>query len=448
MIDWSPETITIVMFAAMLLLVLTGYPLAFCIGGVGMLMGILVFGPTALKLMYVRAHAAVTNYTLLAVPLFLFMGLMIERSGVAESLFDALNLWIGRLRGSLAIATVLTGTVLAACVGVFSASIVMLGLIALPAMLKRGYSRELACGSIIAGGCLGILIPPSIMIVLYGPMAGLSVGKLFMGAFGPGLMLSVLYMTYIAIRPIVQPSCAPPLPAAERNVSWGRKFYLLLTALVPPALLVLGVLGSIFFGIAAPTEAAGAGAFVATIIAAGYRKLNLRVLKETCLATLKASAFIIVIVTGASIFTGIFLSAGCGNVVADLIIAAPGGKWGAFVLIHFILFMLGMFLGWLGILLIMIPVVTPIGAALGFDPIWFALMIMVNLQMAYMTPPMAPAIFFLRGVVPPDSGIDTGTIIRGVVPIVALVMVGIVLLIIFPDIIMWLPNAMIKAKVT
>jgi len=190
MIDWSPETITIVMFAAMLLLVLTGYPLAFCIGGVGMFMGLLVFGSSSLKLMYVRAHAAVTNYTLLAVPLFLFMGLMIERSGVAEALFDALNLWIGRLRGSLAIATVLTGTVLAACVGVFSASIVMLGLIALPAMLKRGYSRELACGSIIAGGCLGILIPPSIMIVLYGPMGGLSVGKLFMGAFGPGLMLS------------------------------------------------------------------------------------------------------------------------------------------------------------------------------------------------------------------------------------------------------------------
>jgi len=444
MIDMSPETITIVMFVSMLLLVLTGFPLAFCIGGVGMIMGLLVMGPTSLKLMYVRAHGAVTNYTLLAVPLFLFMGLMIERSGIAESLFNALNLWIGRLRGSLAIATVLTGTVLAACVGVFSASIVMLGLIALPAMLKRGYSKELACGSIIAGGCLGILIPPSIMIVLYGPMAGLSVGKLFMGAFGPGLMLSALYISYIAIRPLIQPECAPPLPAEERAVSWGRKFYLLFTALIPPSLLVFGVLGSIFFGIAAPTEAAGAGAFVSMVIAAGYRKLSWRVLKETCFATLKASAFIIVIVTGASIFTGIFLSSGCGNVVADLVLSAPGGKWGVFVVIHIILFLLGMFLGWMGILLIMIPIVTPIGLAIGFDPIWFALMVMVNLQMAYMTPPMAPAIFFLRGVVPPDSGIDSGTIIRGVIPIIALVMVGIVLLIVFPDIIMWLPNTMIK----
>jgi tripartite ATP-independent transporter DctM subunit len=448
MIDWSPEQITVIMFAAMLLLVLTGYPLAFCIGGVGMIMGLLIMGTPSLKLMYVRAHGAVTNYTLLAVPLFLFMGLMIERSGVAESLFDALNLWIGRIRGSLAMATVLTGTVLAACVGVFSASIVMLGLIALPAMLKRGYNHELACGSIIAGGCLGILIPPSIMIVLYGPMAGLSVGKLFMGAFGPGLMLSGLYLIYIAVRPYIQPGCAPPLPPEERAVPWGRKFYLLFTALIPPLLLILGVLGSIFFGIAAPTEAAGAGAFVATLIAAGYRKLSWRVVKQTCIATLKASAFIIVIVTGASIFTGIFLSAGCGNVVADLVLSAPGGKWGVFVLIHLILFMLGMFLGWLGILLIMIPIVTPIGEALGFDSTWFALMIMVNLQMAYMTPPMAPAIFFLRGVVPPDSGIDSGTIIRGVVPIVALVMVGIVVLILVPDIIMWLPNAMIKAKVT
>jgi tripartite ATP-independent transporter DctM subunit len=324
----------------------------------------------------------------------------------------------------------------------------MLGLIALPAMLKRGYNHELACGSIIAGGCLGILIPPSIMIVLYGPMAGLSVGKLFMGAFGPGLMLSGLYLIYIAVRPYIQPGCAPPLPPEERAVPWGRKFYLLFTALIPPLLLILGVLGSIFFGIAAPTEAAGAGAFVATLIAAGYRKLSWRVVKQTCIATLKASAFIIVIVTGASIFTGIFLSAGCGNVVADLVLSAPGGKWGVFVLSHLILFMLGMFLGWLGILLIMIPIVTPIGEALGFDPTWFALMIMVNLQMAYMTPPMAPAIFFLRGVVPPDSGIDSGTIIRGVVPIVALVMVGIVVLILVPDIIMWLPNAMIKAKVT
>ncbi len=440
----SPETITIVMFAGMLLLVLTGYPLAFCIGGVGMFMGLLISGPVSLKLMYIRALGAINNYTLLAVPLFLFMGLMIQRSGVAEALFDALNLWIGRLRGSLAIATVLTGTVLAACVGVFSASIVMLGLIALPAMLKRGYGRELACGSIIAGGCLGILIPPSIMIVLYGPMAGMSVGKLFMGAFGPGFLLSGLYCSYIILRSLFQPSIAPSLPPEERAATWGYKIRVLFTSLVPPGFLILGVLGSIFFGIAAPTEAAGAGAFVSMLIAAGYKKFNLRVLKETCYATLKTSAFIIVVVTGASIFTGVFLSQGCGNVVADLILAAPGGKWGAFAVIHLILFMLGMFLGWMGILLIMVPVITPIGAALGFDPVWFALMVMVNLQMAYMTPPMAPAIFFLRGVVPPDSGITTATIIRGVIPIVSLVAVGIVILILVPNIVLWLPNAMIK----
>jgi len=445
MIELSPEIITIIMFAGMLLLVLTGFPLAFCIGGIGMIMGFLLDGSTSFKLMYVRAHGAVTNYTLLAVPLFLFMGLMIERSGVAESLFDALNLWIGKIRGSMAIATVLTGTVLAACVGVFSASIVMLGLIALPAMLKRGYNSEFACGAIIAGGCLGILIPPSIMIVLYGPMAGLSVGKLFMGAFGPGLLLSLLYCIYIIVRPIIQPSIAPPLPAEERAVSWSRKFYLLLTALMPPAMLILGVLGSIFFGIAAPTEAAGAGALVSMIIAAGYKKLSWAVIKATCYAVLKVSAFIIIVVTSASFFTGVFLSQGCGNVVADLVMSAPGGKWGIFVVIHIILFFLGMFLGWMGILLIMIPIITPIGQAIGFDPIWFALMIMVNLQMAYMTPPMAPAIFFLRGVVPPDSGIDAGVIIKGVVPIVALVVVGIIILILIPDIVMWLPDTMIKA---
>lgn len=409
-----------------------------------MVVGVVAWEPQVFAMFYARLFGVLTDYTFLAVPLFIFMGLMIERSGVSDKLFTTLHLWLGGFRGGLAIATVLLGTILAACVGVIAASVTMLGLIALPAMLKRGYSKEIAAGASCAGGTLGILIPPSIMLVLYGPMATISVGKLFMAAFIPGLVLSGLYCTYIGIRCFFKPEEGPPMPPEERAASWGRKVFLLLTSMIPPVFLILAVLGSIFFGIAAPTEAAGVGALAAIVMAATYRTLNLQVLKETTYGTMRTFSMVFVIVVGASFFTGVFLSLGCGDVVANFVLSAPFGRWGAFAIIMFIIFILGMFIDWIGIIMIMIPIVSPIGTALGFAPLWLAMMIILNLQMSFLTPPFAYAIFFLKGVTTPEMKIETGHIIRGVIPFIGLIMIGLGLCIAFPQIILWLPSIMIK----
>jgi len=444
LVELSPEIITILMFGGLLVGILFGYPLAIVIGGVGLFAGILFLGPMVFKMFPLRVLGLMSSYVLLAVPLFIFMGNMMEISGTAERLFGALYLWLGGLRGGLAIATVLMGTILAACVGIIAASTIMMGLIALPSMLQRGYSREVATGSVCAGGTLGILIPPSVMLVFYGPMSSLSVGKLMMGAFMPGLLLSVLYISYIGIRCIIRPEDGPPMPPEERAVPILKKISILLGGLVPPVFIILAVLGSIFFGIAAPTEAAALGALAATILALAYRRLTWETLTKSMLQTLKITCMAFLIVWGATMFTGTFLRVGGGDVVTNLVLAMPGGRWGAFWVIMFIIFILGMFIDWMGILFVMVPIVTPIGDVLGFDPIWFALMVCVNLQMSFMTPPFAYAIFFLKGISKPEWGVTTAHIIRGVIPFVALIIIGIVLCAVFPQIILWLPNMMIK----
>jgi len=444
MSELSPEIITLLMFGGVLLGVLTGFPLAIPIGGVGVIFGFALFGVPAFDLIYSRVFALVTDYTILAVPLFVFMGSMLERSGIAERMYSALYLWLGGFRGGLAIITVIIGTIMAACVGVIAASIAMLALIALPAMINRGYSKSLASGSICAGGCLGILIPPSIMLVIYGPMAWISVGQLFMAAFVPGLVLSGLYIGYITIRCFFQPKIAPAVPADERRVPFIKKTTLLLTSMLPTALLILSVLGVIFFGIAPPTEAAAVGAFVATLLAIIYRRFSWPVLKETALGTVKLTAMVLLIGSCSTAFVSVFLSAGGGKVVEGFIMAAPGGHWGSFAVIMFICFLLGMFIDWIGILFVMVPILAPIAPALGFDPLWFGMMICVNLQMSFMTPPFAYAIFFLRGTAPPELGVTTADIIRGVIPFVILIMVGLGLCIAFPQLILWLPGMMIK----
>lgn len=444
MIDLSPEAVAIAMAGGLLLGIASGFPLGLVLGGVAMVVGVLAWGPQVFSMFYDRLFGVLTEYTFLAVPLFIFMGIMVERSGISDKLFSALHIWLGGFRGGLAIGTVLLGTILAACVGVIAASVTMLGLIALPAMLSRGYSKEISTGACCAGGSLGILIPPSIMLILYGPMATISVGKLFMAAFIPGFTLSALYCTYIAIRCVVRPHEGPALPASERALPWSKKINMLLTSMVPPIFLILAVLGSIFFGIASPTEAAAVGALASILLAAAYRSLNLRVVKETAYRTMGTFSMVFVIVVGASFFTGVFLRQGCGDVVANLIMAMPGGKWGSFFVIMFIIFILGMFIDWIGIIMIMIPIVSPIVLDLGFNPLWFAMMIIVNLQMSFMSPPFAYAIFFLKGVTTPEMGIETSHIIRGVVPFIGLIMIGLLLFIKFPQFILWLPSMMIK----
>jgi tripartite ATP-independent transporter DctM subunit len=345
---------------------------------------------------------------------------------------------------SFLIAAMIMGTVLAACVGVIAASVIMIGLIAIPTMLNRGYNRELICGSVSAGGCLGILIPPSMMLIVYGPMAGISVGKLFMGAFGPGLMLSAIYMIYIAIRCRITPELAPPATIEERSIPLGKKLFALLTGMLPPLFLMFSVLGVIFFGIAAPTEAAAIGAVAATLLGVANRRLDWPVLRDSLKETMQITAMVMFIGWGANIFTGVFLRNGGGEVVANMILATPFGKWGAFAIVMFLVFILGFVMDWIGITFILVPILSPIVPELGFDPLWFALMICVNLQMSFMTPPMAPAMFYLRGIIKPEWNINTNYIIRGAIPFVMLIVLGLIICIIFPDIIMWLPHQMIK----
>ncbi|MFH1925413.1 MAG: TRAP transporter large permease subunit [Chloroflexota bacterium] len=446
MIDLSPEMVTAIMLGGVFIGVLTGYPLGFIVGALALFVGLFVFGGIVqvADVIYTNIYGIMTNYVIIAVPLFVFMGVMLERSGIAERLYDALYLWLGGLRGGLAIVTVLMGTIIAATVGIIAASITMLALAVLPSMLKRGYSKPLATGAVTAGGCLGILIPPSIMLVLYGPMAGISVGQLFFGAFLPGFTLSALYITYIAIRCYLQPQIAPSVPSEDRKVPFLKKTTMLLTSILPVAILILSVLGVIFFGVAPPTEAAGVGAFMATILAIAYRRFSLTTLKEASLITMRACGFIFVIVTMAVAFSAVFLGGGGREVMSNIILSAPGGKWGIFAIIMFIIFIMGMFIEWIAIVYIMVPIITPIAEAAGFPLLWFSIMVCVNLQMAFMTPPFASGIFICRGAADPKLGITMGDIVKGVLPHVALIIVGLIIFTLVPEIITWLPGQMIR----
>ena len=444
MIDISPQAVIILMFGGLFIGALLGYPLALVIGGVAMFVGFVAIGESVFDIFQMRIFALLTNYTLLAAPLFILMGVMVERTGIAERLYDGLYIWFGGIRGGLAIATILMGVVLSACVGIIAASIIMLGLIASPSMIKRGYDTKLVSGTVCAAGCLGILIPPSVMLIFYGPMANLSVGELLMGAFLPGLLLSGLYILYIGVISLINPRIAPPVPREERDIPFLKKFKILITSMLPPIILISAILGSIFFGIAAPTEAAAVGALAATLMAAAYRKLTFKVLSEAAVYTLKIISMALFIGVCASMFTAVFLKLGGGTEISRLLTSVPGGKWGTLAAIMFIVFLLGMVIDWIGILFIVIPIVTPIGELLGFDPIWFALMICINLQTSFMSPPFAPAIFFYKSIVKPEWNISTADIIRGVIPFIILVVIGITLCIVFPSIITWLPEHMIK----
>jgi len=444
MIELSPEIITAIMIGGVLLGVMTGFPLGAVVGSIGLISGYLVLGDATFQIIYSRVYSLAQNYPLLAVPLFTFMGIILQRSGIAAGLYDALYLLLGKFKGGLAISTVLVGTVLAACLGVVTASVTMLTLIALGPMLSKGYDKSLSSGSICAGGTLGILIPPSVMLVIYGPMAGISVGKLFMGAIFPGVILSALYCIYIGVKTFIHPELAPPLSVKERQVPLTRKMTMLVTSIIPPVILFAAVMGSIFFGIAPPTEAASVGAFASVLMALAYRKLSWKLVKYACVETMRISGFVFFIGCLAFAFVGIFMSVGGGDVITNIIMSVPFGKWGAFIVMMFIVFILGMFIDWIGIIFIMVPLLSPIAPALGFDPIWFAIMVCVNLQMSFLSPPFAISIFTCKGSAAPELGLTTADIIRGVIPFIVLIVIGIGLCILFPQLITWLPGHMIK----
>lgn len=443
MIDLSPEALTILMFLGLIIGLFMGHPLAFVLGGLAVIFGLISWGPSVFGMFMNRIYGIMDNYILIAIPLFIFMAQVLDQSGVAEKLFDAMRHLFGPIRGGIAVAVVVVATLFGACTGIIGASVVTMGLLGMPIMLKYGYDKRLSSGCISAGGALGILIPPSIMLIVMGNQANLSVGKLFAGAIIPGLILSSLYILYILIRCYIHPELGPPLDQEERDaISTRQLTVMVLKSLIPPMVLILGVLGSIFAGVATPTEASGVGATLAIILTIAYRRFTWNRLYSAVLRTARVTSMVIIILVGATCFTGVFLGMGGGDVVKDFILGLGFGKWMTFVVMMVICFVLGMFIDWIGIVMITFPIFLPIAKQLGFDPIWFVVTIAVMLQDSFLTPPFGYALFYLRGVAPPE--VRTSDIYWGAFPFWRLMELGLLIVVLFPKTITWLPSVIVR----
>lgn len=442
MAELSPVVIVILMFVGLLIGLFLGHPLAFVLGGLAVIFGFIGWGPGFVNMFASRVFGLMNNFLLVAIPMFILMANLLQRSGIADGMFESMRYLMGPLRGGLAMAVVLVGTVLAATTGVIGASVTTMGLLALPVMLKHGYDKSLTAGTICAGGTLGILIPPSIMLILMADQSGLSVGKLFLGGLIPGILLSTLYLIYIGVISWLRPELGPALSVEERAaVSVPKRLRMAAVSLVPPSLLIIGVLGSIFTGIATPTEASGVGAFLALLMTIAYRRFNWEMLKDTVITTGKTVSMVMLILVGASVFTGVFLGIGGGKVVADLVMGVGFAPWGPFVMMMLIVFFLGALIDWIGIIFITFPIFIPIAVELGFDPVWFVIVLAVNLQTSFLTPPFGYALFYLKGVA--SEQVTTIEIYKGVWPFILIMLVGLALVIVFPDLIL-IPTALIK----
>lgn len=438
----NPETLALVMFGTLFITLFLGHPLAFSLGILAVVFGVIGWGGSpdvVFGLLANRAYGVMEEYVLVAVPLFIFMAQMLDASGIAEKLFHTMHVVLGPIRGGLALAVIFACTIFAASAGVVGATEVAIGLLAAPALMSRGYNIPLTAGCICAGGTLGIIIPPSIMLVVYGAQAGMSVGQLFAAAAAPGLLLSALYLIYIAIRCGINPAMGPPLPKEERTYTWTQKFKMMCTSLFPPVALVFMVLGSIVAGVATPTEAAGMGCTGALLLAIIYRKLTWSAIKDASHACLLTTAMVMTLFLGGNAFQAIFMGLGGGDAITHILLGMEVSPYVILFIMMGCVFFLGMFIDWLGILLIIIPIFTPIIMELGFHPLWFATLICVNLQMAFLTPPFGYSLFYLRGIAPPEMTIIH--IYKGVVPFICLQWIGLILCIIFPDFVLWIPRA-------
>ena len=454
----SNEIVIALMFVALLTgLIGLGLHLGFILGAIAIIAGFIGWGGTEfLAIFPIRIWGLMHNYILVAVPLFVFMGYMLERSGFGEDLFGGVEIMFGGFRGGMAITTIAICTVLAATTGIVATGVIMAGVLALPSMLRRGYHKGLALGSIAAAGTLGILIPPSIMLVFYASQTGLSVGKLFLGAFGPGLTLSALFIGYVIVMTTIRPKWAPkmgevpevelpglpPSDAIERIMRSRHPRIRAFRGLFPVALLLMAVLGSIILGIASPTEASASGAGGAIVIAALYRKLSFQNLRDTAMRTVGTMGMFGVIVIGAMSFTAIFSGLGGRQIVYALLTGLDINPLTLLLLMLFIVIVLGMFIDWVAILLILLPTMVPIQMAMGWDTLWFGMLICVTLQTAWLTPPFGYSLFFLRGLNIP--GVTMLDITKGCIPFIFLQMIGVGLVIAFPQIVLWLPNLVIK----
>lgn len=438
MIDLSPFAATAIMFSSMIVLMLIGMPLAFALGTTAMLSAFLMWGPAALEMIFLSSMWMFGQITMVALPLFIFMGIMMERSGVMDDLFQMIYKIMGGVRGGLAVGIVFICVLVAACSGVSGAATVSMGLIAVPALLKRGYDKKMITGSIQAGGALGFLIPPSCLMIFYALITGSSVGKLFAGGVGAGLLLAALFILYILIRSALQPHVGPAIPREER-VGFVEKIKAL-KSLILPGIVIFLVLGFMFLGIASPTEAAAMGAAAATACAVVRRKFTWSLMEEVLKTTAKTMGLIAWIIMTASCFAKVYTALGAVKVVSSLI-----GEWNPMLTVSLTLvslFFLGMFLEEGAIIFITAPLYVPLIESLGYDPIWYGVLYMVIGQTAFLTPPFGYNLFYMKGIVPPE--ITLGDIYKSVIPFVALQLVGAIIMIIFPEIILWLPELIFK----
>jgi len=433
------------MFLALTILLMIGFPVTFTLMGTALAFGLIGFGWDFFNLLPLRIWGVMTNVTLLAVPLFVFMGVMLERSGLAEELLDTMGLAFGRLRGGLAISVVVVGALLGASTGIVGATVVTMGLLAVPTMLKRGYQKELATGTVSASGTLGQIIPPSIVLVLIGDIVGVPVGDLFMGAVLPGLVLVGLYILYILIVAFFNPQWAPPIPKEELAALTPsilmKKFA---RALFPPLFLMVAVLGSIFAGVASPTEAAGVGAVGATLLTIANKRFNMKILQEVMNSTMQLTCMVFIILVGAASFGLVFRGMGGDHLVRTFLgtISHHYGHWTVLAIVMGIIFVIGFFLDFIEITFIHVPVLAPIMIEFGFDPAWFCILIAVNLQTSFMTPPFGFSLFYLKAVTPPE--ISTGHIYRGIIPFVFFQLIGLLIVVFFPQLVTWLPSVVFK----
>ncbi|UJB72155.1 TRAP transporter large permease subunit [Acaryochloris sp. 'Moss Beach'] len=432
------------MFAGALALLSLGYPVAFSLGGVAIGFGFIgggVWGcsiPSFLTALPYRIYGIMENYTLLAIPYFIFLGAMLDKTGIAKRLLETIGLLLGRVRGGLAIAIILVGALLAASTGVVAATVVMMGLISMPIMLEHGYSKELAAGVIVASGTLGQIIPPSLVLIVLGDQLGISVGDLFMGSVIPGLMMVGAFVGHVLLMVHLKPEMAPALPpeASKVNRIWLRQQ--VLRAVLPPLFLIILVLGSIFFGIATPTEAGAVGCIGTMVLAQAYGQLNGPALQEVCQSTLRFTCMVIFILIGSTAFSLVFRGLQGDRLLFDLLVNLPGGKIGFLLVNMLVIFLLGFFIDFFEIAFILMPIFAPVAESLGLDLVWYGVVIGANLQTSFLTPPFGFALFFLRGVAPPE--VTTQDIYRGAIPFICVQLIILALIIIFPSTVTFLPS--------
>ncbi|AFP32128.1 TRAP transporter large permease [Marinobacter sp. BSs20148] len=432
----SIEVLTLLFFGSLLFFLLLGLPLAFVLGGVSVIFLYFTWGFDSFYMVASQIWGTMGSFTLVAIPLFVFMAMVLERTGVAKDLYRMMHLWFGGLRGGLAIGTLVICAIFAAMVGISGAAVVAMGTIALPSMLERGYDRKMALGVINTGGGWGILIPPSILMILYALITGVSVGQMFAAGIMPGVLLMVMTVTYILIRSTLQPHLAPALPPEERG-TWPEKLRALRAVLLPMGVVFM-VLGSIIGGITTPTEAAAMGVLGSLISAAVYRQFKWSILQEAAIRTFKLTGMIMWILFAAHAFSAAYQSMGAQDLIEGMMQHIPGGPWGIIIAMMVIIFFLAMVLDPVGIMLITLPVFMPIVKSLGFDPIWFGILFVINMEIGYKTPPFGFNLFYLKGVVPP--GITMKDIYTSVVPFVIIEIIAIGIIMVFPKIATWLPG--------